>query len=306
MVSEVGVDPGTALVAEALGGGAGAAFSVCTLYPVEYVKNKVTVSQEPKTTVEVIRDTYTEGGLLGFYKGMPVGLCTAVIEKTVYFFSYAAIRKYFANKFGASGATLTMDLIAGSLADWSHLGITMPLDTLLMKIVSAPKHLDRKEIIDKVIQDKGGIMGMYSGISAYCVLALKPAIQLALFEFVKARILKRLSKRGKGSVLALPAAYAFVTAAFSRCVATMIVYPYIRGKVLLQCEDENLQVDLNKNPVAQLHDVMRQCVARYGLGSLYNGLRQELTRSMVSAAIMLTVREKFTEASYKMLTGAKK
>jgi len=288
-------DAAAAILAGAIGGGMGGAFSVATLYPVEYVKNKVTSSQEPKQTLDVVKETYNEGGLLAFYNGMPVSMANATIEKTVYFFSYSVLRSYLTRRFGNG---LTIDILAGALADWTHLGITMPLDTLLMKIVSAPKTACKTQFIRNVIKEKGGFLGMYSGISAYCVLALKPAIQLAIFEFVKAKILK-----GRK---ALPAAQAFVTAAFSRCIATIIVYPYIRGKVLLQCGDPHLQVDKTKNPIAQLHDVMSQCAARYGLGSLYNGMRQELTRSMISAAIMLTVREKFTEASFKMLSGRKK
>ena len=59
----------TELLANALGGGMGGAFSVATLYPVELVKNKVTSSQEDKKTLDVVRETYEEGGIAAFYRG---------------------------------------------------------------------------------------------------------------------------------------------------------------------------------------------------------------------------------------------
>ena len=34
----------------------------------EYVKNKVLQSQEPKKTMDVVKETYEEGGVLGFYR----------------------------------------------------------------------------------------------------------------------------------------------------------------------------------------------------------------------------------------------
>ena len=88
---------------------------------------------------------------------------------------------------------------------------------------------------------------------------------------------------------ALSGVQAFALGALSRAVATIIVFPYIRGKVLLQRGEQ-----ANGNALVALHRVMLRCAQEQGVGGLYQSLPQELMRATLSAALMFAVRERLT------------
>lgn len=67
------------------------------------------------------------------------------------------------------------------------------------------------------------------------MLCLRPAIQFAVFERLKAlKLAARKKTSGATSNLGLSALEAFVLGALARAVATVAVYPYTRAKVMAQ------------------------------------------------------------------------
>ena len=78
-------------------------------------------------------------------------------------------------------------------------------------------------------------------------------------------------------------AEAFWVGAFAKALATVITYPYIRAKVLLQ----------RKRPAGDGYDarsatgVLRQVLAREGARGAYRGLRPQLIKGVTNAALML-------------------
>ncbi|GMH97549.1 hypothetical protein TL16_g13361, partial [Triparma laevis f. inornata] len=84
------------------------------------------------------------------------------------------------------------------------------------------------------------LAGMYSGVQAFVVLCLKPAIQYTVFEKVKAVILASKTTATK----TLTAIEAFLLGMVARTVATIIVSPYTRAKVMLQSSSSDEKPDI--------------------------------------------------------------
>lgn len=121
------------------------------------------------------------------------------------------------------------------------------------------------------------------------VLCLKPAIQYTVYEQVKQIVIaaRRLNTDGKAVVDdSLSAAEAFFLGMFARIVATMLTYPYLRAKVLLQSTYGNAKV---KPTIPQM---IAEQLSKGGVWGLYQGIGPELTRGVFSAALMMMVKER--------------
>lgn len=96
----------------------------------------------------------------------------------------------------------------------------------------------------------------------------------------------------------------------SLTVSTLIVYPYLRGKVLLQIADNssneigsehnnstNSDSSGEKSPhnhvsKTSIPAMIAQQFSHGGLASVYQGIGPQLLRGVLSAALMMTVKEK--------------
>ena len=117
---------------------------------------------------------------------------------------------------------------------------------------------------------------MYKGIQAYTVLCLKPALQYTVFEQVKAAVVVN---RPNGRLMA---AEAFVLGMVARTISTICIFPYIRAKVMLQTSSKA------NSSIPQMLTEMYQ---KEGLASWFQGLGPELTRGVLSSALMLMIKD---------------
>ena len=137
---------------------------------------------------------------------------------------------------------------------------------------------------------------MYKGVEAYAVLCWKPAIQFTIFEKCKKAIL--ITRPGQSTITS---AEAFIIGMVARAVATVIVFPYIRGKVLLQ----SVAPDKSGKKIS-IPEMMLAIYEDEGLAGIFKGIGPELTRGVLSAAIMLTVREKIYGSVEALIKGKTK
>lgn len=129
---------------------------------------------------------------------------------------------------------------------------------------------------------------MYKGIEAYSVLCLKPALQYTVFEQVKATIVSsRPSKM-------LNAAEAFVLGMIARAISTVLIFPYLRAKVVLQTSGEKMSVP----------DLLRDMYKQGGIGNLFQGIGPELTRGVLSSALMLMIKDQIGHFVESTIVGS--
>lgn len=175
------------------------------------------------------------------------------------------------------------------MAEWAHLPITLPIDCVTTAIQTDDKNRGAFVLLGNILSEKG-VGGFYKGIQAYTVLCLKPAIQYTVYEQVKKIVLaarRANSSQGRKMVdESLSAAEAFLLGMVARIIATMLTYPYLRAKVMLQSTYGNAKV---KPTIPQM---ITEQISEGGVWGLYQGIGPELTRGVFSAALMMMVKER--------------
>jgi solute carrier family 25 (peroxisomal adenine nucleotide transporter), member 17 len=132
-------------------------------------------------------------------------------------------------------------------------------------------------------------------------LCFKPALQYTIYEQVKTALLA--SRRNAST--SLSAVEAFVLGMVARTIATVLVFPFLRAKVLLQtAKATDTQESASRgatngegNPVKPTRPMTTYSVLlhqwqRAGLAGLYQGIGPELTRGIFSSALMLMIKER--------------
>jgi len=278
----------------------------------EKVKNKLQsmkkgVSGEEPSVTGVAKSIYEAEGWYGFVDGVPISSLGSATEKFIYFYAYSFVRSLYERAAGGPPGTLT-DLLVGYLCEFMHLPISMPLDTIGVKIqTNKDPNMGVSTIINNTLKETG-ISGMYKGWQAYYALSFKPSIQYAVFEQFKAFFL--------GGRTELSALEAFCGGALGRAVATITTFPYTRAKILKQSrkrsmradslsselvfDDEEEQNKVKAIPKHRRHrqvsmtttEVIQDVANNEGIFALYRGMGPELFRGVISAALMMMVKEK--------------
>ncbi|KDO31466.1 hypothetical protein SPRG_04081 [Saprolegnia parasitica CBS 223.65] len=223
---------------------------------------------------------------LSLYKGVGYKAAQSTLSKFLYFYAYTSMANALTSK-DAKSLSTAMNLVVGYLAELFHLPLSLPLEVIITRMQTTKG--DTKQSFFQLLQtmwdeNNGQLAGFYKGFSAYFVLCLQPAIQFTAFEQVKKLYLK--SKASSS----LSAIEAFMLGAAARSLATLVVFPYIRAKVIMQAKAKAAAGDAT--PPETIPAILQRLVRDEGIGSLYRGLYPELTKGALSAAFMLMVKEK--------------
>lgn len=240
--------------------------------------------------------------------------------------TYSALKRTYARLIGA--VSLPVSLLLGYCSDWSHLLVTMPAEQVAVRMQTTG--VGALTALRQIAEEgPGGLRSFYSGIAAYVVLALKPAIQNAVFESLRRRLLERSARTAGKVARELSAAQAFALGAVARAVATLLVFPCTRAKVLLMTraaagagtpapvtpprpspaagggrDGGGSGEGSRPVPVAGLREVLLQVVREEGVLALYHGIRPELVKGVLSASVMLMAKEKIAAANRRIFEAA--
>ena len=249
--------------------------------------------------VAYAKQMYAEGGISCFYAGIETSAIQSATEKALYFFAYTGFKNAYKVLTGNHTIDALPNLLLGCMAEWAHLPITLPIDCLTTKIQTDTTGAGPIALLNAMLSEKG-MAGMYKGIQAYTVLCLKPAIQYTVFEQVKAMVLagRRSTKPGYNNAQneSLGAAEAFFLGMVARTVSTIICFPYVRGKVMLQSTYAE-----GGAPKGGIPGMVLEMFADGGLGEVFRGIGPELTRGVLSAALMMMAKEKIAVIVRTML-----
>mmetsp|Transcript_6554 Transcript_6554/g.9967 ORF Transcript_6554/g.9967 Transcript_6554/m.9967 type:complete len:379 (-) Transcript_6554:112-1248(-) len=287
--------------------------------------------QQQLSMVKYAQGLYQREGLHVFLHGMGESAFQSAVEKSLYFFSYTILKQGVVRAAWTSSSskepklgTLT-SLALGYISEWSHLPITLPLDcwTTAIQTSTSPtasrsgKGQGAFSILLQLLSEKGR-KGMYKGIQAYQVLCLKPALQYTVFEQLKRTLLafQQQTSTNNTKKTALSAVEAFALGMIARAVATICVFPYLRAKVLMQVsastasskssrtstsmtdnstDSTNETTERDTTPINSIPNtipgIIQQLYQTGGVSELYRGVGPELTRGVLSAALMLMIKE---------------
>jgi hypothetical protein len=233
------------------------------------------------TMLDTARAVYKDRGLIGFYRGVQFSAGGSCTEKFIYFYAYNFLRRLaaqLAGKRSADDLSVGASLAVGALAEWFHLPITLPMETLLVQVMRERKGRGPVQIVRETVR-KDGLWSYYKALPAFVVLCLKPAIQYAIFEKLKAALLKG----RRGAQTSLTALEAFCLGAVARMVSTVATFPYQRAKFIKQGDPSSNRT---------IGETVVHIINTQGVRGLFTGLQPDLQRGVLSSALMLMTKER--------------
>ena len=141
-----------------------------------------------------------------------------------------------------------------------------------------------------------GLSAFYTGLLPAFILTSNPAIQFLVFDRLKAMLELILTQHQQ--VRPINALESFVIGAVAKITATLATYPYIMAKLRLQYRGP---LPAEQQPYTGTLDVIVSILRQDGLMGLYAGLRAQLLKSVLGAALMFMMKEQLTTLSDRLL-----
>jgi adenine nucleotide transporter 17 len=245
-------------------------------------------------------------GVSGFYDGVGPAALHSILEKFGYFYAFAVLRHWYTS--GTGKMTVAANMVIGYLAEFAHLGATIPVERVFVRIQTGKDG----GLVDALqcILAESGVGGLYVGWRTYFILALKPALEFTVFEQIKGLVLRR---RGSKSIVLSPAE-AFFLGAVARGIATLICFPATRVKTILQAKSRrthngkipkrvSFKLGTPTRPSSPVNEV-QNLLQEQGISALYQGIGPEITRGVLSSAMKMAVKERIFLAVRGALGGA--
>lgn len=278
-------------------------------------------------TIDAIQRIIKREGITGLYTGLPASLIGVAATNFSYFFFYSLVRTNYIKRFGSKISTiaeLSLGAVAGALAQI----FTIPVSVVATRQQTA-KRSAKKSLFgtaSEIISDDG-ITGLWRGLKPSLVLVINPSITYGMFS----RIQRLLFGDEK-----LTPMRAFLVGALSKTLATVVTYPYIMAKVRLQAKYDDEEpaaqhagAPLEKGPAPDVTkpisstnppyprphkhhkyngavDVLRKVYKEEGIRGWYNGMQAQITKAVLSQALLFMYKEQFTQWTILLLSLAAK
>ncbi|RIA84348.1 mitochondrial carrier domain-containing protein [Glomus cerebriforme] len=314
----------------AVAGSLGALFALMIVYPLDIIKTRLQVQSKSSsknlkvdeyyesTTDAIIKIIKTEG-ISGLYAGLPAGLIGVASTNFAYFYWYSFLRTRYQSINKQQTMSTISELLLGASAGALAQIFTIPVSVVTTRQQTTSRKY-RKNLINtsKEIISDDGITGLWKGLKPSLILCINPAITYGAFERFKDLISKRLSANGGQ----LSPGIIFWLGALSKTLATIITYPYIMAKVRLQWkppkDDDEFIDDVDDNirkhqKYSGAIDVLRKVLESDGIPGWYKGMQAQITKAVLSQALLLYVKEYTTKYTIllfiffgKLLTNRKK
>ena len=213
------------------------------------------------------------------------------------------IKTWFEKKF-TSGAKLGtfLNLIVGYLAAIANNGLTLPLQVVSTRIMVSRTvgNSVLKEV--KSILQESGVSGLYRGWRPSIVLCINPAISFAAFEQLKLRLLRR---RGLDVSSSISSFDAFALGAIAKAIATVVTFPFIRVKTIMQVHSDRREGEGSKanSSNVSLVNMLARIWNTEGLRGLYVGVYPQLLKGIIASAVLFAAKERIFELVHKKHDG---
>jgi hypothetical protein len=177
--------------------------------------------------------------------------------------------------FQGSELSTIQALACGYFAEALHLPFTLPFEVITTRLQKGDTKLGIWGTIKSVLAEGGA----YKGWRVYVYLCFMPAIQFVMFDRLKSLSTGPISS-GK----------AFVLGATARAVAVSLTYPFTRAKAIVQTQ--KVKTDDKTLKSKSVIGLLKALIAKEGFFAMYRGFGPELLRGVLSAALMLMIKEK--------------
>eukprot|EP00252_Welwitschia_mirabilis_P023892 TRINITY_DN6881_c0_g1_i2.p1 TRINITY_DN6881_c0_g1~~TRINITY_DN6881_c0_g1_i2.p1 ORF type:complete len:313 (+),score=41.22 TRINITY_DN6881_c0_g1_i2:417-1355(+) len=291
---------------EATSGALGGLLSTTILYPLDTCKTKYQAEvhagegRKYRNLSDVLQEALSKRQILSLYQGLSTKNLQSVISQFIYFYSYSYFKRFYLKRSKNKKMGTTANLVVAAAAGACTAVVTQPLDTASARMQTSAFGKS-KGLLQFLTEDSW--KESFDGIGISLLLTTNPAIQYTVFEQLKQRLLSRQKKNvtdlvtEKSSPMVISAFAAFLLGALSKTVATILTYPAIRCKVMIQSAESDAKTMLHA-----LNIIWR----KEGPTGFYKGLHAQILKTVLSAALMLMIKEKTSRASWVVMVGLRR
>ncbi|KAG9404853.1 ADP/ATP carrier protein [Aphanomyces cochlioides] len=269
---------------EASAGSLGALFACLVLFPLDVAKTKHQAStdktEKKKTTLTIVKKIYDEEGIAGLFVGLGPKAAHTVLQNFFYFYWYAWLKALYEKTRGP--LTTTANLSIGALAGAINMTITLPLDVVSTRIQTSDASTSTVELVHQLYKEDG-LLSFWKGYIPSLVLVTNPSIFYTIFDRLKLRVARELS-----------AMEAFVLAAIAKSIATIVTYPIIRAKVIMQAEK-------SKTSSGSMVQVLDRIWQQDGVAGFFQGCNAQLLNTVFKSALLLMTKEQIGQLTVRLL-----
>ncbi|CAN6337707.1 unnamed protein product [Urochloa humidicola] len=305
-------------LAEATSGAIGSLVSTTVLYPLDTCKTKFQAELQThhgahkyRNLSDVFWEAIQKKQLLSLYQGLNTKNVQSFISSFFYFYGYSYFKRLYLEKSGAKSIGTTANLIVAAAAGACTVIVTQPLDTAASRMQTSAfgKSKGLRETLSE-----GTWMQAFDGLGISIILTCNPSIQYTAFDQLKQRIIQRQRRKNGGSAednsrVALSAFSAFLLGAVSKSIATVLTYPLIRCKVMIQAadpdEDESERPSKSRAPKTML-GALHAIWSKEGIPGFFKGLHAQILKTVLSSALLLMIKEKISKFTWVSLLALRR
>ncbi|KAI5326461.1 hypothetical protein PRUPE_6G326700 [Prunus persica] len=308
----MGVDLDLESISEATSGAIGSLLSTTILYPLDTCKTRyqAEVRGNDQARYKNLSDVFWEAistrQVLSLYQGLETKNLQSFIAQFVYFYGYSYFKRLYLETSGSKSIGTRANLILAAAAGACTAIVTQPLDTASSRMQTSA--FGKSKGLLKTLAE-GTWIDAFDGLGISLLLTANPAIQYTVFDQLKQRLLERKNKTGNGSSpVALSALAAFALGAVSKTVATVLTYPAIRCKVMIQAAEDDNEKTKNARPKSSktIPGVLCAIWKKEGILGFFKGLHAQILKTVLSSALLLMIKEKLSAATWVLLLSIRR
>ncbi|GKV08977.1 hypothetical protein SLEP1_g20544 [Rubroshorea leprosula] len=300
-------------LSEATSGAIGSLLSTTLLYPLDTCKTKYQADvriygqRKYRSLSDVFWEAISSGQVFSLYQGLGTKNLQSFISQFVYFYGYSYFKRVYLEKSGFKSIGTKANLIIAAAAGACTAVVTQPLDTASSRMQTSA--FGKSKGLWKTLTE-GTLTDAFDGLSISLLLTSNPAIQYTVFDQLKQRLLKQKQNKADNdaSTVVLSAFAAFVLGAISKSVATVLTYPAIRCKVMIQAadSDENETKRAGSKPKKSIPEVMYAIWRGEGVFGFFKGLQAQILKTVLSSALLLMIKEKITATTWVLILAIRR
>ncbi|KAF8053979.1 hypothetical protein N665_1358s0014 [Sinapis alba] len=301
-------------ISEATSGAIGSLLSTTILYPLDTCKSKyqaeisVPGNHKYRNISDVFWEAISSGNVLSLYQGLGTKNVQSFVSSFIYFYSYSYFKRLHSERIGSKSiGTKANLLIAAASAAFTNI-LTQPLDTASSRMQTS--EFGNAKGFWKTLTE-GTWRDAYDGLGITLLLTPNPAIQYTVFDQLKQNLVEKRKAKAKkdSSPVVISAFMAFLLGAMSKTAATVITYPLIRCKVMIQAADDTKDNEAKK-PRERIKKTIPGVIyaiwEKEGVLGFFKGLQAQILKTVLSSALLLMIKEKITATTWFLILAIRK
>ncbi|XP_039127427.1 peroxisomal adenine nucleotide carrier 1-like [Dioscorea cayenensis subsp. rotundata] len=296
-------------LSEATSGAVGALVSTTVLYPLDTCKTKYQAEvrshgqQKYRNLSDVLWEAISNRQILSLYQGLGTKNLQSFISQFVYFYGYSYFKRLYLKKSGAKSIGTKANLIVAAAAGACTAIVTQPLDTASSRMQTS--EFGKSKGLWETLAGRSWSEA-FDGLGISLLLTSNPAIQYTVFDQLKQKLLSKqrnetVSSTAGPSPAALSAFSAFAVGAISKSVATVLTYPAIRCKVMIQSSSEENDTDTKRKTPKTMADALSTIWRKEGILGFFKGLHAQILKTVLSSALLLMIKEKISSSTWILM-----